>query len=85
MPLTNEGIVAPQEFKTFFDNTLASIPGRDLIKPNDPNLKQLITYIETKSESLKKYAEPSVLSNAIKSEFKSLMNNKDRFKVAQRT
>ena len=47
LPLTNESIVAPQEFKDLLHATIAAIPGRDLIGANDPNLQQLIKYIDT--------------------------------------
>jgi hypothetical protein len=82
--VTNEGIVASQDFKTLFLNTLASIPGRDLIKPSDPNLKQLIAFIDTKSDFMKKYAEPSVLSDAIKSEFSRISSDQKLFKTVKR-
>jgi hypothetical protein len=82
--MTNEGIVAPQEFKTLFQNTLASIPGRDLIKPDDTNLKQLISYIDSKSGDMKKYAEPSFLTNAIKNDFSRIKSDSKLFKTVKR-
>lgn len=66
LPLTNEGLQAPQDFKQALDNAIKAIPSRDLMPSDAPALLELITAVKKNSAIFSEHGAPKYMYDQAK-------------------
>lgn len=65
LPLTNEGIAVPDEFRKALDATLLKIPRRDLIPSDNAELLHLIEVVKKHDNAFSQHVEQETLLDSI--------------------
>ena len=75
LPLTNEKIQVPDEFRKALNETLAALPAKDLIDNDDPKLLNMIQVVQKNSEAFSEYVTEKELCEKIDSQLCKIITN----------
>ena len=75
LPLTNENIQPPDEFKEALRAALAAMPAKDLPLPGDPKLLHLIQVVQANSQAFSQHVDPKVLQERVTAQLGRLITN----------
>ena len=75
MPLTNEELAVPLDFRAAVDKAVQATPGRGLIASTDPNLLRLIDLAAKNGTAFGQHPPAELLKSRIKSALSELLTS----------